>query len=594
MDILVSDKPLTFSKINGHYLLVKDTNILETSILKKEDIVAVNSLMNGAEFIAERIAIRYLNRIIYLLNKNKFSFNSYLSINNPEYNLYASCNYFLRENFKDSIKIILLLKKISLKLKSGKNNNIIYNLHLSDENIQLFTFLKSNRIKVNLVYTIDYYYNYKTYIGFINKSFKNIAYQLKYMTRSWKRKTGSQRKHILLILNDLDHHQHVLKNFIHLLSITKEFEISLVITSSGINPDYKNYSPPYTFDDMHFYMFSAFCKGTFTNRHKIYKSASIIGLNRKNLIITDPLYDFNLIYEWMGNVFKALKPDICLNIGTHFYGRALSDVARYFKTPSISIDYGLFSFDPSMDSKIKFDYRACLGQASIEVWKHCNDPSLHHVPIGFCKFDEINFSQFNKENFMTKHNLIHDKTIFFASTSNTSKNDTYSEEKKTIITFLSNMCHKKRWNLIIKKHPLETDSIIEDALQKNNFPCQKSFSHHQISIYEAIYYSDVVANQMSSIVLECIYFRKPFCYITTSTNYNQTAFSILKKEKIIETFSDFRKFEQFCESIMYGNDTATFTKKLELLSERYLYKTDGKASQRLLELVIKILQTTTT
>jgi hypothetical protein len=77
---------------------------------------------------------------------------------------------------------------------------------------------------------------------------------------------------------------------------------------------------------------------------------------------------------------------------------------------------------------------------------------------------------------------------------------------------------------------------------------------------------------------------KPFSYITVNGENTWAGLSYFSKEKEVGTFGSVSEYEQYLTD---HAGKATYQKLLDdfmKLQTKYLYKTDGKASERLLEL----------
>ena len=297
--------------------------------------------------------------------------------------------------------------------------------------------------------------------------------------------------------------------------------------------------------------------------------------------------NLEIYYSYFDQIFKQLKPDVCVNDNTGEIGRALSDVSRFYKKPSVNVEYGLFSDDAiHMESNIEYSIRACLGQSSIDVWKKRNDPSLEHKAIGFLKLDNLDLSIFNKQYFFKKNNLSdNSKTIFFASTWG-GTNELYNEEKKAIVLQIAETAKLKNLNFIIKKHPAETDNFLEETLA--NFPYEniKVFQHAELNLYEALRYSDYITTQFSSISVEALYCKKPTIFFNLSEENSFVDQLTMKDEFFIFSVKNKEEFEEKIDFIEKNSEK--LREEIEKATEKYLYKTDGKSSERLLDLLKNI------
>jgi hypothetical protein len=389
---------------------------------------------------------------------------------------------------------------------------------------------------------------------------------------------------ILLVLYNIPHHQQVLSNFFELVKKNPKIHLDIILYDLNFIPqnhktDLKNINS----DNIRVYEFSDFAKPKIP---AFFESFHIWKRNFRNYSFEKIYTHINstlTAYTWMQNAFKLLKPTVCFQMSIHETGRYMADVANLYSVPSAQVDYALFSDNPNMESHICYSKRFPISAAISEIWKKRKDPTPIHTPVGYCKFDSIVYSSLSKNDFLSSIGLNPErKTIFFASTW-ADEGSAYLEEKKIIIEKLSTLCAEQKWNFLVKKHPLEFDDIANVILKDKINLGQVSLSHQQISIYDAIRNTDLVINQMSSIVLECLYFDKPFCYLSSGSENSISDISILKNESFAFNFNDFTKFEQFAQNLL--NDSSFMENIILEIKTRksyFLYKTDGKASQRLL------------
>lgn len=247
-------------------------------------------------------------------------------------------------------------------------------------------------------------------------------------------------------------------------------------------------------------------------------------------------------YTMMLNMLSALSPGVCLTMGYQNHTRYLAQSCAHFKIPSISIDYSFITDDYRFERSIKYDHRISISKAQVDIWKKRNDPTLNHHTIGYLKYDDVDHLDFDRNKFGKSHDFQFDKTVLFASSygfDNTVKSD--------LINFLSTYCNSNDLNFLIKKHPLETDQVPDTVLENNNFKSQVVLTHDEITALEAIKCADVVLSQGSSIVLDALYFSKPFITYATG-NLSITDLMPLGKEKFLLSASNFEELEKAIEA----------------------------------------------
>lgn len=276
-------------------------------------------------------------------------------------------------------------------------------------------------------------------------------------------------------------------------------------------------------------------------------------------------------YTMMLNMLASISPKVCLTMGYQNHTRFLSHCCSHFNIPVVSVDYSLITDDYRFERGIKYDHRVTISEAQINLWKKRNDPSTNHHAIGFLKYDEIQTLKFDKDTFEQKAEFEFKKTLMFASSYGFD-----SQVKHDLIKFLSDHCYEKEYNLLIKKHPLETDQIPDSVLAGNGHSSQMVFKHEEITSLEAISYSDVVLSQGSSIVLDALYFSKPF--ITYSLGKNSiTDLMAFGEEEFLLTASGFHDLAKAIEKGM-SEDSNELMNAIQRKRAYYLGNLEGESS----------------
>ena len=276
-------------------------------------------------------------------------------------------------------------------------------------------------------------------------------------------------------------------------------------------------------------------------------------------------------YTLMLNMLEHLSPKVCVTMGYQNHTRYLSQACSHVQIPVVSIDYSIITDDYRFERGIRFDHRVTISDAQMKLWKKRNDPSLHHHTIGFLKYDQIADIKTDKKAFEKKVEFAFKKTVLFASSYGFD-----NQAKYDLIKFLAGYCHKNEYNLLIKKHPLETDMVANEALASDSYLSQKVFRHEEITSLEAISYSDIVVSQGSSIVLDALYFSKPF--ITYSLGENSiTDLMAFEKEMFLLKASTFEELSNAIELAIHRN-SKEILKEIQRKRAYYLGDLKGESS----------------
>ena len=104
---------------------------------------------------------------------------------------------------------------------------------------------------------------------------------------------------------------------------------------------------------------------------------------------------------------------------------------------------------------------------------------------------------------------------------------------------------------------------------------------------EVVFYSDVVVSQWSSIVLDALYYLKPFVTYSFSDDRVITDFMPISKEAFVFKASDSSTLATLLQDIFSNQDA--YLAKMKEVRHDYLYHTDGQASERVFQLLMKQL-----
>ncbi|HRH03788.1 MAG TPA: CDP-glycerol glycerophosphotransferase family protein [Bacteroidia bacterium] len=547
-----------------------------------------NMSLNGIEYAAADAMHVELSKMLDYLDQYSLAHNKFVATRKNKRDIHFSLLY--NSYWQLVIKKHVLRLVIEKLLTIFSNNVKEIEISLSEDyrlaEIDFRQYFKG--IKLRMHFRADAGIRFKR----IKPIVKNLGY---FVYRFYKKVTGyginkhPGKKNILLFIYDVPSLHIVLQRFYELVKLSNKVHLHLVTITSGI-PEKKAIDPKnLQGKNISVYDYKIFRNGNFQNHRDLYQLLEVVNSSYSLVKEKQFIENLEIQYSWIGNMVAQIKPDITLTLSLSESGRALSDVSRFFDIPSVNVDYGLFTDDPLfMQSNIEFTYRACISQANVDIWHHRKDPTLNYRIIGFCKLDAYKNFEINREAFFKRFGLNNTaNTIFFAS-SWTAQNKSYELEKQKIVQELAELCNRNNWNLIVKKHPAEYDNICKLVLKEHNFPNQILFDHEEINLHELLSVSTVVTTQSSSLVIDAMYFDKPFCFFSYSLNQSVTDFyTSIKKDELIQTVNTIDEFELFAKQFSSDKNKNDWFEKLALSKAKYLYKTDGNASQRLLDLLIE-------
>lgn len=406
-----------------------------------------------------------------------------------------------------------------------------------------------------------------------------------FLRRLVSKRKKIEKTQIALVLFDIHNEFDLFKKFMELAKRGNKVSITIVVVDSGNPADKKVDTSMYEGGNVkvvHLYEQKA---NLYTNYNSFYAACEKI----------NPLYSIyrrarlceeeDVQYGFLNNVLSALAPDVCMYVNVQEFGRVVANVCAAYNIPSICVEYA-FSFDTyNMEKRIRFDMRACISEITAQNWIKHKDPTPRHEVIGFCKMDEwhekLALMQQSVQNKPFGNN---NRTILFVSTWAPNPNSPLLTEKVKIVERLSEFCFRNGWNLLIKKHPSEFDNLLSGVFDHNKHANQRIVEHSEMTLFDCIYYSDFICTQNSSAFVEALYLNKPFSYITTEGENLWANMSYFSMEKAVGTFGSVADYEKYL--LDNGGEEAYRNLKGEFLKlqSRFLYKTDGKASERLLAL----------
>ena len=541
--------------------------------------------LSGIEYKAADAMHQELSECIANLDKYTLTHNKYLATRGTKSDIHFSLlynSYWQLVIKKHVLRIVL--EKLLIIASPIKQINFQLDESYSLIAVDFNTYYPSQELNFN------FSKNPVSWKKQLLVSVKNLGYTGYY---TWKKITGynlrneAGKKQVLLVIYDVPSLHVVLEKFYTLINSQESLHLTILALTSGISLQKAIDAFKYSGKSISVIDYVQFRKGNFINHTDLYQALESLNVAYSIIRKQQLIENLETHYSWLGNAFEQLKPDVCFTLGVLEITRAISDVARYYKVPSINVDYGLFTDDSLfMASNIKFDIRACISKMNADIWKRHKDPSSQHQVIGFCKLDSYTTYTQTQADLLAKYGFNATATSIFFASSWASANKSYNLEKQKIVKELALLCSKNISNLIIKKHPAQLEDLVKQVIEELKFKNQKVFEHVEMPLNDAIFMSDVCTTQSSSMVADTLYFEKPFCFLSGSDEKAVTdLYSEFKKDGSIETFASMKDFETFVANITTEVYRKTWQNKILALKEKYLFKTDGKASERLRHLL---------
>jgi GT2 family glycosyltransferase/Flp pilus assembly protein TadD len=282
----------------------------------------------------------------------------------------------------------------------------------------------------------------------------------------------------------------------------------------------------------------------------------------------------------------------------HAIGRKFDELCRTHGIPSLTLEHASFAMSAKITESYLFsaDKMALFGTADYEEFRKLGVPSEKLVLTGFPPFDE--YFEFIRGNTFVKS-----KCIYFAGQNHTFitgpgfyKPGEWAGCLRSIYrTLLSNF---PDLHIRVKPHPAEpyhkTVGIYSDAIEPE-FKSRIQVVDSKYSNIQGISNSSFVVTFSSSVLLEALLLRKRAFMISISKNLSrgladaqklgikilQTSLSDVLTD-IADKFEDSIKDvkESICNECIIPED----------FLENYIYKLDGKSSERIADAVLKMME----
>jgi|GEM_PF-3233297 len=573
VDIFITDSRDKYQQnLQPHRIIYSNGTIEECSFIDKSDIEEFNGTLIGLEDEAHRLMLEKMDEDVQtIIDKNyQFDSNSFISRLPAAEKVYSTLFSYHRHFAVKKYLFQLVLDRFFLRFSIQAP---ILTLALSED----------------YSLTRDLPYNIKS-AGY-SPAFKNIysRYLIKqgyyFLYHLFSQKKKLQKTNIAIFLLDIPNEFDLIRRFVELIKKQDRLKLTIVLIDSN-NPADKRVDPSqYIGPNVEVTYLHHHKKALLTNYSSFYSVCSKL----------DPLYSVykkariceqeDILYGFTDELMSTIRPDVCLYLNIQEYGRVMANVCAAYNIPTICVEYA-FAFDTYiMEKRIRFDVRACMSEVTAQNWRKRKDPTPRHEIIGFCKIDDWQEKLAIRKSATEQKPFDNSKrTILFVSTWAPNPNSPLLTEKAKIAEELSEACHRNGWNLLIKKHPSEFDTLVNDVFNRNKYADQKIVEHAEMPLFDCVYYSDFVCTQNSSAFVETLYLNKPFAYITVHGVNLWANLSYFSREKIVGNFSSIGEYEQYLLANSGDEAYEKLVAEFMKLQTKFLYKTDGNASERLLEL----------
>ena len=213
-------------------------------------------------------------------------------------------------------------------------------------------------------------------------------------------------------------------------------------------------------------------------------------------------------------------------------------------------------------------------------------PDDNVVVTGQPRYDILYFADkvYSKEKFFKKYKIPLDQKIVLWATAFTGISD--SENIKHLKTVFETMQIVKAATLIIKPHPGEGErytKMITDYLTK--YKIDAIMTPKKSDIYEQLFVCDLMMTSSSTTAMEAIALNKPVIVLNLSGNPDVIDYV---GQGIAIGVYDEKDLKPAIENLL--KDDAELANNRERYIEMFLYKIDGKASERVVNLIVTMIE----
>lgn len=213
-------------------------------------------------------------------------------------------------------------------------------------------------------------------------------------------------------------------------------------------------------------------------------------------------------------------------------------------------------------------------------------PENSVVVTGQPRYDILYYADkiYSKEKFLKKYKINPNYKIVLWTTQ--CHGLSYEENIKNFKTIFETMQNLKNTMLIIKQHPGEGKKytkMIKDNL--SNYKINAIITPKDSDTYEQLFICDLMITKHSTTTMEAIALNKPVIILNLSGEPDPVEYV---KEGVALGVYDEKDLNSAIENLL--KDDSELAKNRKNFIEKYLYKIDGKAAERVINLIIHMIE----
>lgn len=316
---------------------------------------------------------------------------------------------------------------------------------------------------------------------------------------------------------------------------------------------------------------------------------SVIVLNRLHLFITKKIPSLITTIELGKFILRSEKPDAIVIKSEYFFpGQNLIAASKVLRIPVIGVQHGIIherhiGYVYPRDIDVRTiplpDKMAVFGDYYREILTKESIYTESQVEVtGQSRLDFLSKRPEQTQDTTLPH-LPRDKRIMLF----TSQPPIEQMAASLLMEGLSQLGDD--YFLVIKLHPGESEDLAEPYYQAaREYKVENFMVVKQVDLYGLLVLCDLHISVASTVLSEAVVFGKPNLIITTPGSVDAGRW---REQGVALYISDFVNFREAVETVLGDKETADgFHKAREGYVQRHYYRMDGRASERICNLIV--------
>jgi hypothetical protein len=312
------------------------------------------------------------------------------------------------------------------------------------------------------------------------------------------------------------------------------------------------------------------------------------------------------LIEMAGRMIDEEKPNLILVANEYgVFERALVVAAKRRGIPTLAVQHGVIhsehkgymyrKHEISPDGSAKSPYCPIPDKTAVygPVHKHMLTklsayPEGSVVVTGQPRYDRLKHVErlYSRERFLRKYNIdLNDKIILWTTQCHALSADENRRNLRCVLEVVRDLTNV---TLIIKQHPgegMNHTRMIKDYLVK--YKTNAVMTPGDSDTYEQLYACDLMISRTSTTVIEAVALDKPVIMLELVADASPIGLDYVKEGVAIKVCTE----EELCPAIeKLLVDDSQLARNRKHFVEKYLYKLDGKATARLVNLISKMMR----